>query len=419
MRHVPPRRSGGRGAGGWPPGWRGSWPRPPPRPGQGRPHGEQRPGPRRNPRDMRSRRSASSARASSSRAAACMTMIPAIDAQGGGDAHRQRRDVAAGCPRRRGRAAAGGGQRLAAVAGHGGGDGSLGDRKAARRPPGPVLRPDRRGRGAQRLPRRARLERAAAPGGRGGRHRGRRAGDRRLGRRVRDPGLATFAAMAVAVALGGARVMVAQAAAGAILTVAVADGRAGPQRLADALVGAGVALVFTQVLFSPEPVALLRRAEATALTDLAGALERTARALERDDDELAERAMNSLRDLRDRLAELSRARRASSRVVRHSLVWRTRMAQVVRESENAGHLDLLGGSCLLLTRTALAMSPPERRRLAPGVRQLAGAIADLARAPGDRPTRQRAADRALDPARRAASSPGQYHRRSPRPPPSR
>jgi hypothetical protein len=81
--------------------------------------------------------------------------------------------------------------------------------------------------------------------------------------------------------------------------------------------------------------------------------------------------------------------------------------RVVRESENAGHLDLLGGSCLLLTRTALAMSLPERRRLAPGVRELPAAIADLARAPGDRPTRQRAADRALDLAR-SASSPGQY-----------
>jgi hypothetical protein len=123
---------------------------------------------------------------------------------------------------------------------------------------------------------------------------------------------------------------------------------------------------------------------------------------------VCQQATNSLRDLRDRLAELSRTRRASNRVVRHSLVWRTRMTRVVRESENAGHLDLLGGSCLLLTRTALAMSPPQRRRLAPGVRELAGAIADLARAPGDRPTQQRAADRALDLARRAASSPGQY-----------
>ena len=44
--------------------------------------------------------------------------------------------------------------------------------------------------------------------------------------------------------------MIAQAASGAIITVAVADGQAGPQRLIDALIGAGVALVFTLVLFS-------------------------------------------------------------------------------------------------------------------------------------------------------------------------
>jgi uncharacterized membrane protein YgaE (UPF0421/DUF939 family) len=217
--------------------------------------------------------------------------------------------------------------------------------------------------------------------------------------------LATFAAMAVAVALGGTRVTIAQAAAGAILTVAVADGQAGPQRLVDALIGAGVALVFSQVLFSPEPVALLRRAEASALADMAEGLELTARALQRDDEELAEQAMTSLRDLRDRLVELRRTRRASSRVVRHSLLWRTRMAPVVREREHAGHLDLLGGSCLLLARTALIMSPPERRRLAPSIQELAGAIADLARAPGDRSTRQRTADRALALVHSVAGSP--------------
>jgi hypothetical protein len=164
-------------------------------------------------------------------------------------------------------------------------------------------------------------------------------------------------------------------------------------------------LVFTQVLFSPEPVGLLRRTETAALADMADGLELTARALERDDNELAERAIGSLRDLRDRLAELRRSRRASRRVVRHSLLWRTRMAPVVRERENADHLDLLGGSCLLLARTAMTMSPAERQRLAPNVRELADAIADLARAPDDRPTRQRAADRALDLARWLAGNP--------------
>ncbi|MGE5763049.1 MAG: hypothetical protein ACM3ZF_03935 [Mycobacterium leprae] len=77
--------------------------------------------------------------------------------------------------------------------------------------------------------------------------------------------------------------MTAQAAASAILTVTAAGGEVGPQRLVDALIGAGVALVFSQILFSPKPIALVRRAEASALARIADGLERAARALERCD----------------------------------------------------------------------------------------------------------------------------------------
>jgi len=211
--------------------------------------------------------------------------------------------------------------------------------------------------------------------------------------------LATFSAMTIARALGGARVTVAQAAAGAILTVAVADGEAGINRLGDALIGAGVALFFSQLLFSPEPVALLRRAEAAALADMARGLELTAQSLERDDPDAGESALDRLRGLRDRLAELGRTRRASERVARRSAVWRSQRVPVVRERENAGHLDLLGGSCLLLARTAAAADPSQRDRLATTVRELAGALDELANEPGDREARQRAADRALTVAR--------------------
>jgi uncharacterized membrane protein YgaE (UPF0421/DUF939 family) len=211
--------------------------------------------------------------------------------------------------------------------------------------------------------------------------------------------LAVFCAMAIARALGGARVTVAQAAAGAILTVAVADGEAGVNRLLDALIGAGVALVFSQFLFSPEPVALLRRAEAAALADMADGLKLTAQSLEGDDPKLADRALIRMRGLRDRLAELGRTRQASERVARRSAVWRSQREPVVRERENAGHLDLLGGSCLLLTRTASAAQASERERMAATVRELAAALDELAEEPGDRATRQRAADRALKVAR--------------------
>jgi hypothetical protein len=215
--------------------------------------------------------------------------------------------------------------------------------------------------------------------------------------------LAVFAATVVARALGGARIVIAQAAAGAILTVAVANGEAGTDRLVDALIGVGVALLFTQVLFSPQPLALLRRAEAAALADMAEALRLTARALESDDDDAAEQATSHLRTLRDGLSELGRTRAASGRVARRSAVWRSQLALVVRETEDAGRLDLLGGSCLTLTRGAMATDPACRRRLAPHVRKLADALADLAGAPGDHDTRQEAADRALEVARRLAT----------------
>jgi hypothetical protein len=211
--------------------------------------------------------------------------------------------------------------------------------------------------------------------------------------------LATFTAMAAARAMGGARVTIAQAASGAVLTVVVANGEAGPERLEDALIGAGVALVFSQFLFSPEPVALLRRAEAAALAEMAGGLELMAESLDRDDPELADRGLTRMRGLPDRLAELRRTRRASERVARRSAVWRSQRAPAVRERENAGHLDLLGGSCLLLARTVSAVDPAERDRLAATVRELAGALDDLAKEPGDRRARQRAADRALEMAR--------------------
>ena len=94
--------------------------------------------------------------------------------------------------------------------------------------------------------------------------------------------------------------------------------------------------------------------------------------------------------------ELARMRRASTRVARHSLVWRSRITPLVQENEDAGYLDLLGGSCLMLVRASLGLGEKERRLLAPCVRALSDTLADLAQQPGDRATRQRAVDRSLE-----------------------
>jgi uncharacterized membrane protein YgaE (UPF0421/DUF939 family) len=216
--------------------------------------------------------------------------------------------------------------------------------------------------------------------------------------------LAILVATAAARALGGTRIVIAQAAVAAILTIAVADAEAGVERLTDALIGAGVALVFSQVLFSPEPLRLLRRAEAAMLERMAAGLALTARALEQGDDELAEQAIAALRELPDDVAELRRTRRASARVARRTLVWRAHRELVVRENENADHLDLLGGSCLMLARVAPSLTPPEQEAIEPSVRGLADVLAALARDLGDRTTRQRAADRALEVANSVSGS---------------
>jgi hypothetical protein len=210
--------------------------------------------------------------------------------------------------------------------------------------------------------------------------------------------LATFVAMALARVLGGPRLVMVQAASAAILTVAAADGQAGVHRLIDGAIGAGVALVFSQVLLSPEPVALVRRAAAAAAARIADGLTLTASALEHGDATLAEQAMELLRDQRDSLAELARLRKASGRVARHSAIWRSRIEPAVRENENAGHLDLLSASCLLLAR-AVAADPATAATLMPSVQRLAGALREMASSPGDRAIRQAAADRALAVAR--------------------
>lgn len=206
--------------------------------------------------------------------------------------------------------------------------------------------------------------------------------------------LSLFAALATARAFDAPRIVLAQAASAAILTVVTGTGERGPQRLIDALIGAGVALVFSQLLFPPRPIALLHAAERAALSGIADGLIMSARAMRAGDEALAERAVSELRDLRDRLGELARTRSASRRVAAHSLRWRGQLPRVVRQSENAGSLDLLAGSALMLARAAMPKGG-KHDVLAGNVDELARVVRALAAAPGDRAARQRAAEQVL------------------------
>jgi hypothetical protein len=76
-------------------------------------------------------------------------------------------------------------------------------------------------------------------------------------------------------------------------------------------------------------------------------------------------------------------------------VWWVHRAPLLAERERAGHLDLLGTSCLMLTRTALVTLPPDRARLAATFRELRHVFAELATNPADRVMRQAAVDQTV------------------------
>ncbi len=206
--------------------------------------------------------------------------------------------------------------------------------------------------------------------------------------------IATFIALCGAAAIGDRRIALTQAGTSAILTVIASNGRAGWQRLLDAAIGGTVALTFTQFIFSPEPVALLRDAETDALKGIARGLSETADAL-RETDQPATRAMKTLSALPARLSELARLREDGARTAQHSLLWRSQRPEIAREALHAGQLAIVADGSVMLARASLDAPSATRAVLAERIHALAGILERLAEAPGDRAVRQQAVDDAL------------------------
>jgi uncharacterized membrane protein YgaE (UPF0421/DUF939 family) len=203
-------------------------------------------------------------------------------------------------------------------------------------------------------------------------------------------GGATLVAMVAALAISGERLVVGQAAIAAILTVALPHPGAGPDLLVDALVGVAVALTISQLLFPPEPLALVRAAEAAAVQTLAEGLRLTANALERGDEALAARARSFLREMPGRLVDLTHARVGGSRIVRWSPL-RRRQRSVLDDGGDAARLQLLAGSCLMLTRSVLELDRRAAGGLAPAIHDLAASLDSAADGLLDPDARRRAA----------------------------
>jgi uncharacterized membrane protein YgaE (UPF0421/DUF939 family) len=195
-------------------------------------------------------------------------------------------------------------------------------------------------------------------------------------------------ALIVALAMGAAvlfspqPMFVNQAAASAILVVTLQTGGVAGERLIDALIGGGCALLVSLLLFPPHPLPILARAIRSALSGTATALHGAAEVLRNGVPHDAEWTVEVTHALHERLAALATSRAIAMDIVRLAPLRRRYRSEVERANERAANVGLLANTSLTLVRLSAAVledaeQPPET--LTEGVNQLADATELLAR----------------------------------------
>ena len=169
--------------------------------------------------------------------------------------------------------------------------------------------------------------------------------------------VAAVLAFVAALVLGGGffeqgALFVNQSATSAILMIAVAGVATGPERLTDALIGGGVALVITVVLFPAAPLPLIQDAARQVFAALRDTLARLAELAGTDQQPSLDWVLAAGQRIHSRLAGLQQAQSAARQVV--SLAprrWRQR-ARVRQAGEQNAPLDLLAATVLSLAHAS-------------------------------------------------------------------
>jgi uncharacterized membrane protein YgaE (UPF0421/DUF939 family) len=202
-------------------------------------------------------------------------------------------------------------------------------------------------------------------------------------------GVIVLATMLLAVMLGAGFVgegmmFVNQAAASAILVVAVRGHGIGGERALDALVGGAVALVVGVILFPAAPLPRLREAERAVLRSLFSALDQVTALLRSGEQAQSDWTLAIGYEIHERLARLAQARLTAKANVRIApRRWHLRPV-VDAEDRRIARLDLLANSMLSLVRAvtgALDDGEPVPAGLQHQIASFATAIGALADAP--------------------------------------
>ena len=185
------------------------------------------------------------------------------------------------------------------------------------------------------------------------------------------------------VLLGGRNLAIAQAAASAIIVVALSPPDSvglNLERFVDALVGGGVGLLVMVFVLPHDPLARVRGAAGEALGQLDAALKMTAQALTESDPALARRALSDLRRKEAQHEQLAEELTLGSEsVLLAPLRWRDRSA-LERYRHSAVHVERATRNTRVLARrsaTAIKDAEPVPAALGEALRTLASAVTCL------------------------------------------
>jgi len=196
-------------------------------------------------------------------------------------------------------------------------------------------------------------------------------------------------ALAAALAFGGGflaegALFVNQSATSAILMIAVAGAATATERWSDALVGGGVRLMITVVMFPAAPLSLIRDAVRRVFAELRDTAAQLADHADTGQAPGPEWVLPAGERVQHRLASLQKAQATARQVA--SLAprrWPER-SRVRQAAERTAHLHLLAAGVLSLAYASTAWSadsaarPPQSAGLSEPLRELASAFAALA-----------------------------------------
>jgi uncharacterized membrane protein YgaE (UPF0421/DUF939 family) len=203
-------------------------------------------------------------------------------------------------------------------------------------------------------------------------------------------------AMAAAVLLGSGQLLLTQAAVSAALVATLQPPSDGFSfdRFLDALVGGGVALTLSTLLFPVDPLAMARRAARPLLDELAAVLDEVAAAIESRDLEAAEDALDRARGVDTAMATLADTLAVADDIARYAPRRRPRRTAVERYVAAAPQLDFAVRNVRVLARgviRAITLNDNVPAEVADAVRDLATAVhalcEELERPSADSPAR--------------------------------